>query len=363
MNKYITIFFILFINLSCTDTNKHSENHTCSPESMKRFTPELLAAQNNKLNVPNKNGMVLIIGNSFQMGGDVTYSNQDELPKHKVEINSFWMDETEVTNAQFEEFVEATGYITTAEIKPDWEELKKSLPINTPKPDESLLVPASLVFRKNINTVSLNDPSQWWEWVPGANWRNPGGPGTSIENIKNHPVIHVSWFDAVAYSKWKGRRLPTEAEWEFASRGGLINKNYSWGEEDNLSQMANTWEGDFPRFNLSTDGYELTSPVKTYPPNNYGLYDMSGNVWEWCSDLYNFSYYKSISDITSINPKGPEKSFDPNEPYSEKRVLRGGSFMCNKSYCTGYRNSMRMKSTPDTGSMHTGFRTVMSYNE
>ena len=330
MIKYKAFFLIIFFTLSCTE--KKSDN--------------------------NYSGMVLIKGDTFLMGSNDSEGHPDERPMHEVKINSFWIDITEVTNLQFKEFVDATGYITTAEMKPDWNELKKDLPPNTPKPDESLLVPASLVFKKNENITNLNNHTQWWNWVKGANWRHPGGEGTSIDGKDNHPVIHVSWFDAMAYAKWKGRRLPTEAEWEFASRGGLKNNKYSWGNDPNLSKYANTWEGTFPKNNIKIDGFESTSPVKSYPPNNYGLYDMSGNVWEWCSDLYNFNYYSTLSNTIADNPKGPEKSFDPNEPYSEKRVVRGGSYLCSKSYCTGYRNSMRMKSTPDTGSMHTGFRTV-----
>ena len=330
MIKYKAFFLIIFFTLSCSE--KKSDN--------------------------NYSGMVLIKGDTFLMGSNDSEGHPDERPMHEVKINSFWIDITEVTNLQFKEFVDATGYITTAEMKPDWNELKKDLPPNTPKPDESLLVPASLVFKKNENITNLNNHTQWWNWVKGANWRHPGGEGTSIDGKDNHPVIHVSWFDAMAYAKWKGRRLPTEAEWEFASRGGLKNNKYSWGNDPNLSKYANTWEGTFPKNNIKIDGFESTSPVKSYPPNNYGLYDMSGNVWEWCSDLYNFNYYSTLSNTIADNPKGPEKSFDPNEPYSEKRVVRGGSYLCSKSYCTGYRNSMRMKSTPDTGSMHTGFRTV-----
>ena len=330
MIKYKAFFLIIFFTLSCSE--KKSDN-----------------------NYP---GMILIKGDTFLMGSNDSEGHPDESPVHEVKINSFWIDITEVTNLQFKEFVDATGYVTTAEMKPDWNELKKDLPPNTPKPDESLLVPASLVFKKNENITNLNNHTQWWNWVKGANWRHPGGEGTSIDGKDNHPVIHVSWFDAMAYAKWKGRRLPTEAEWEFASRGGLKNNKYSWGNDPNLSKYANTWEGTFPKNNIKIDGFESTSPVKSYPPNNYGLYDMSGNVWEWCSDLYNFNYYSTLSNTIADNPKGPEKSFDPNEPYSEKRVVRGGSYLCSKSYCTGYRNSMRMKSTPDTGSMHTGFRTV-----
>ena len=330
MNKYIFFFSFLVLISSCKTS------------TVNNFDTE---------------GMVLIRGGSFKMGSDDIDSNMDERPIHRVEISSFWMDETEVTNAEFKEFVDATGYITTAEKSPDWEELKKDLPPDTPKPDESVFVPASLVFKK-ADIDNLSNHSQWWEWKPGANWKNPGGPGTNIEGKENHPVVQISWFDANAYAQWKGRRLPTEAEWEYASRGGLNGMKFSWGNEIKLSDYANTWEGEFPKNNYKIDGYESTSPVKSYPPNQYGLYDMAGNVWEWCSDLYNYRYYQTVSDIISKNPTGPTKSFDPAEPYSIKRVVRGGSYLCNKSYCTGYRNSMRMKSTPDTGAMHTGFRTV-----
>ena len=330
MNKYIFFFLFFCLLVSCNSKKKQEDNF---------------------------DDMVFIGGGSFMMGSDDIDSNMDEKPIHKVEVSSFWMDKTEVTNAQFKEFVDATGYITTAEKIPDWEELKKDLPPNTPKPDESVFVPASLVFKKSdIN--NLNNHAQWWVWKAGANWKSPGGPETSVEGKDDHPVVHVSWFDAVAYAEWKGRRLPTEAEWEYASRGGLKGMKFSWGNEIQLSEYANTWEGEFPKKNYVIDGYESTSPVKSYPPNQYGLYDMAGNVWEWCSDLYNSNYYSTVQNIKSINPLGPVKSYDPAEPYSLKRVVRGGSYLCNKSYCTGYRNSMRMKSTPDTGAMHTGFRTV-----
>jgi len=246
----------------------------------------------------------------------------------------------------------------------DWEELKKLLPEGTPKPDPEKLAPASLVFNPSDSPIPLNDVSKWWIWKKGANWRHPEGPESSIEGKENHPVVHVSWYDAMAYCEWSGTRLPTEAEWEYASRGGLNNSVYSWGNEklDEGNAKANTWEGVFPYSNTLRDGHLYTAPVKSYSPNGYGLYDISGNVWEWCSDWYNENYYSTLKDKVTINPKGPKVSYDSNEPYSEKRVSRGGSFLCNKSYCSGYRNSMRMKTTPDTGSMHTGFRTVMDVN-
>jgi formylglycine-generating enzyme required for sulfatase activity len=305
-------------------------------------------------------GMVLIPGGTFDMGGDNDQASPDEYPKHSVQVSSFYIDITEVTNAQFKKFVDATGYITTAERKPDWEELKKSVPPGTTKPPDSLLVAASLVFKPSNGPVDLNEYSQWWSWVKGANWKNPEGPGSNIIGKENYPVVQVSWDDAIAYCKWAGKRLPTEAEWEFASRGGLVNNIYPWGNEhvNAGSPKANTWEGKFPYLNEKKDGYMIAAPVKSFAPNGYGLYDMAGNVWEWCSDWYNYDYYKDLENKQTINPPGPQKSFDPQDPYTPKRSLRGGSFLCNEAYCSGYRVARRMKSSPDTGLQHTGFRCV-----
>ncbi|MES2331044.1 MAG: formylglycine-generating enzyme family protein [Bacteroidota bacterium] len=304
-------------------------------------------------------GMVYIPGGSFSMGADNQQADKDEYPKHEVKLNAFWIDKTEVTNAEFEKFINATGYITTAEKKPDWEEMKKTLPPGTPKPSDDQLVAASLVFKQTNQPVDLNDYNQWWDWVPGANWRQPEGPGSSIKGHENYPVIQVSWFDAMAYCKWAGKQLPTEAQWEFAARGGLVNNIYPWGNEHvNAGKpKANTWEGKFPYYNETKDGFVKLAPVRSYAANGYGLYDMAGNVWEWCSDWYNYDYYKTING-TITDPQGAKKSFDPAEPLMAKRSLRGGSFLCNESYCTGYRVSRRMKSTPDTGLEHTGFRCV-----
>ncbi len=306
-------------------------------------------------------GMVWIAGGSFMMGGDNGQASEDEYPKHKVTVDGFWMDATEVTNAQFEKFVAATGYITTAEQKPDWNELKKQLPPGTAKPDDSLLVAASLVFSPPAHAVDLNDYGQWWAWKKGANWRHPHGPGSSIKGKENEPVVHVSWYDAQAYCKWAGKRLPTEAEWEYAARGGLEGKVYPWGDEpvDAGKPRANSWQGHFPDKNTLVDKFYYTSPVKSFAPNGYGLYDMAGNVWEWCNDYYNNTYYKTVASAAGIkNPAGPAQSYDPDEPYAKKRVIRGGSFLCNDSYCTGYRVARRMKSTEDSGMEHLGFRCV-----
>lgn len=305
-------------------------------------------------------GMVLIAGGIFEMGGDSEQASPDEYPKHKVQVDSFFMDITEVTNAQFKKFVDATGYITTAERKPDWEELKKSVPPGTPKPPDSVLVAASLVFKQSSNAVNLNDYTQWWSWVPGADWKHPEGPHSTIHGKENYPVVHVSWFDAMAYCKWSGKRLPTEAEWEYAARGGLINNIYPWGNEhvNSNKPKANSWEGKFPYLNEQKDGFVKYAPVKTFDCNRYGLFDMAGNVWEWCSDWYDYNYYQTLKDKITHSPKGPPKSYDPDEPHTPKRSLRGGSFLCNDSYCSGYRVARRMKSSPDTGLEHTGFRCV-----
>ena len=308
------------------------------------------------------NGMVLIPAGIFEMGGDNSQASADELPKHTVRVDSFYIDITEVTNAQFKKFVDATGYITTAEKVPDWEELKKSLPPGTPKPADSTLVAASLVFKSTKGAVNLNDYGQWWVWVAGASWKHPQGPKSNIVGKDNFPVVQVSWDDANAYCKWVGKRLPTEAEWEFAARGKFINNIYPWGNENiaHGKAKANSWEGKFPYYNAITDGYFGAAPVKSFAPNAYGLYDMAGNVWEWCSDWYNNTYYQNCKSKTIVNPEGATDSYDPEEPYVKKRSLRGGSFLCNDAYCSGYRVARRMKSSPDTGLEHTGFRCVKS---
>jgi formylglycine-generating enzyme required for sulfatase activity len=305
--------------------------------------------------------MVWITGGSYMMGADNKQAAPDEYPKHKVMISGFWMDETEVTNAQFAEFVKATKYITTAEKDVDWEELKKQIEPGTPKPSADKLKASSLVFKPSKTEVDLNDFSQWWEWKQGANWKHPEGPKSTIAGKENFPVVHVSWDDAMAYCKWAGKRLPTEAEWEYATRGGKINNIYSWGNEliNHSKPSCNFWQGTFPYKNEMSDGFYKSAPVKSFLPNGYGLYDMAGNVWEWCADWYRNDYYKQTNSSNGVsNPKGPNKSFDPDEPFSPKRVTRGGSFLCNESYCSGYRCARRMKSSPDTGLEHLGFRCV-----
>jgi formylglycine-generating enzyme required for sulfatase activity len=356
---------ILLSLLACSSTIAHDtiKSAPCSCHSIpKRFAAVLnqpitsITKQTN-----NHAGMVNIPSGTFQMGGDSIQAKNDEFPKHEVTISSFWMDRTEVTNADFQQFIKMTHYLTTAEIKPNWELLKKQLPPNTPKPDEKKLVAASLVFTPSNHSVSVNNPAQWWSWMPNANWRHPRGPQSTITHLATHPVVHVSWDDANAYCRWAGKRLPTEAEWEWAARGGLQNKIYPWGDEaiDQGKVKANTWQGSFPYKNFLRDKYYYTSPVKSFASNGYGLYDMAGNVWEWVADWYSVDYYSEISKIKSINPKGPAVSHDPEEPTMPKKVLRGGSFLCNESYCSGYRVAARMKTSPDTSMEHVGFRCVM----
>jgi formylglycine-generating enzyme len=337
--------------------NKNDSLHSCMN------VPSRFGADTNANNIAFSGdtsvaGMVLIPAGVFDMGADSKQADPDEYPKHKVQVSSFYMDITEVTNAQFRKFVEDTKYITTAERKPEWEDMKKTLPPGTPKPNDSVFVAASLIFKQTNGPVDLKDYGQWWSWQKDANWKNPSGTNNALKD--NEPVVQISWDDAMAYCKWAGKRLPTEAEWEFAARGSLINNIYPWGNEhvNTGKPKCNSWEGNFPYLNELKDGFTKIAPVKSFAANGYGLYDMAGNVWEWCSDLYNADYYKEIENTTSINPKGASKSYDPQEPYAEKRSLRGGSFLCNDGYCTGYRVARRMKSSHDTGLEHTGFRCV-----
>jgi formylglycine-generating enzyme required for sulfatase activity len=307
-------------------------------------------------------GMVWIPGGEFTMGSDGQESRKDERPPHRVKVDGFWIDETPVTNRQFREFVEATGYVTTAEKAPTLAEIMAQVPPGTPPPPPEVLVPASLVFTPPKVRVPLHNHLIWWDWMPGADWRHPLGPESTIEGKDEHPVVQVSWFDAAAYAAWAGKRLPTEAEWEFAALGGRENVPYAWGNEEfsESAPQANIWQGEFPHKCTKPGGFG-TAPVKAYKPNPYGLYDMAGNVWEWCSDLYNAMYYQEeLKKGLSINPQGPVDSYDPEEPFAVKRVHRGGSFLCHESYCKGYRITARMKTCPDTSLNHLGFRCVKS---
>ncbi|MES2569282.1 MAG: formylglycine-generating enzyme family protein, partial [Verrucomicrobiota bacterium] len=286
-----------------------------------------------------------------------------ERPAHPVSIDGFWRDETEVTNAQFARFVEATKYVTVAERAPDWEELKKQLPPDAAKPPADKLVAGSLVFTAPRERPTRDDITLWWKWTPGADWRHPEGPQSNLDGRQQHPVVQVAWEDAVAYAQWADKRLPTEAEWEFASRGGLEGMRYAWGNDfrPNGKILANVWQGIFPNDNTREDGFERTAPARSFPPNGYGLYDMIGNTWEWCADWFDTNTHARLAARGLChNPGGPARSFNPREPYSQQRVTKGGSFLCAENYCTNYRPSSRRGTDFDTGMSHLGFRCVRS---
>ena len=291
-------------------------------------------------------GMVAVKGGTFRMGSTVF---PDAKPVHAVTVNSFWMDAHEVTNAQFAAFVKATGYVTVAE--------RPLNPADYPGVPADKLVPGSAVFTPPAQPVSLNNPLQWWAYVPGANWRHPQGPRSSIAGKGNEPVVQVCYEDAAAYAKWAGKRLPTEAEWEFAARAGRQQATFYWGNDlkPRGKWVANIFQGVFPTKNTLEDGFKTVAPVKTYPANSKGLYDMDGNVWEWCSDLYRPDYYQKSP---AVNPKGPKDSFDPEEPGAVKHVQRGGSFLCSDQYCIRYRAGSRGKGETTSASNNLGFRCV-----
>jgi sulfatase modifying factor 1 len=297
-------------------------------------------------NVPSR--MVRIPGSTFKMGTDDA-AFPDAQPVHKVTVKGFLMDEHEVTNAEFEKFVKATHYVTIAE--------RKLNPKDYPTVPLESLVPGSAVFFTPDQPVNLDNPLQWWKYIPGASWQHPLGPESDIRGLENYPVIHVSYEDALAYANWAGKRLPTEAEWELAAQGNKPGQKYYWGNElkPGGKWMANIYQGDFPNKNLGEDGFVGIAPVKSFPPNGYGLYDMDGNVWEWCNDFYRPDYYgKSPAN----NPQGPPDSYDPEEPDAVKRVQRGGSFLCSDQYCIRYRPGSRGKGEVSSGSNNLGFRCV-----
>jgi formylglycine-generating enzyme required for sulfatase activity len=308
--------------------------------------------------------MVFIPGGSFTMGSVDPSSRKNEGPPHTVTVSGFFLDTHPVTNEEFARFVKATGYTTTAEKAPTWGELQKQLPPGAPKPDDSVFVAGSMVFTSSTGPVDRADMRNFWAWVPGASWRHPEGPGSDLKGRMKHPVVQVSWFDAVEYAKWAGKRLPTEAEWEFAARGGLNGKKFPWGDEErpNGRYMANTWQGDFPYRNTGEDGFLDVAPVGSFPANGYGLYDMVGNVWQWVSDWYSpETFSERVGEGPSCHdPAGPTASRNPANPQQEERVTKGGSFLCHESYCFSYRPAARRGTPPDTGMSHIGFRCAKS---
>jgi len=299
--------------------------------------------------------MVWIPGGEFWMGCE-RCGMPDALPLHLVGVDGFWMEATPVTNEQFARFVRSTGYVTVAERQPSAADL--------PGVPADKLKAGSIVFTPPGHPVPLDDYSQWWSYVSGASWKHPEGASSGLTGRERHPVIHVAWEDVQAYAKWANKRLPTEAEFEFAARGGLDRNLYAWGNElkPHGRVPANIWEGHFPDANSGEDGYTGTSPVDAFPANGYGLYDMGGNVWQWCADWYRPDSYAVVGepDRAVHDPRGPDSSFDPDEPGAHKRVTRGGSFLCSSEYCSRYLVGSRGKAEISSGSSNLGFRLARS---
>ena len=301
-------------------------------------------------------GMVLILGGTFRMGSDKHYP--EEAPSHRVTVSDFWIDRTPITNRQFKEFVKSTGHKTFAEIPPD--------PKNYPGALPHMIFAGSLVFSPPGHSVDLRDWSQWWTLLKGADWRHPYGPRSSINILDNHPVVHVTYSDALAYAEWAGKELPTEAEWEYAARGGLDGAEFAWGDDftPEGKHAANTWQGNFPLENRCDDGFDRTSPVRAFPPNGYGVYDMIGNVWEWTTDWYSPKHEADAKKACCIpeNPRGgrEEDSFDPRQPKIKipRKIIKGGSHLCAPNYCRRYRPAARHAEPVDTSTSHLGFRCI-----
>lgn len=314
--------------------------------------------------------MARVPGGNFLMGSDHRLARFDERPAHPVRVKGFWMDLTHVTNDQFAAFVRQTGYVTTAERRPDWDTIRVQLPPGTPRPPDEVLVPGAMVFVGTELPVRLDDYARWWRYVPGADWRRPQGPGSDIEGRGDHPVVQVGYEDARAYARWAGKRLPTEAEWEFAARGGLEQATYAWGDElaPGGALQANYWDSRaraFPVVSPKAGGAAGTTPAKTFPANGYGLFDMTGNAWQWVADWYRSDHFATQARRgreTIVDPRGPDDSFDPADPgvppHAPKRVIRGGSFLCNEDYCLSYRPSARRGCDPHSPMSHLGFRLV-----
>lgn len=346
------VFLLLLTHLffSCSnqksDTNQTVQDSVCV---MNAVPSRFVSKDSSMTSITGKDDvkMILIEGGSFKMG---SANFADAQPLHEVTLQSFYMDEHEVTNAQFEKFVQSTGYKTVAE--------RPLNPSDFPNVDPAMLVPGSAVFVGNKEAKDLSNHLQWWEYIPDANWKQPEGPNSSIKGRENHPVTQIAFQDAEAYAKWAGKRLPTEAEWEYTAKAGVhTNEIYYWGSEKTINGkwLTNIYQGKFPAQNSLEDGFETSAPVKSFPANAYGLYDMEGNVWEWCSDFYRTDYY---AQSPKDNPQGPKDSFDPQEPGLVKRVQRGGSFLCNDAYCERYKAGARGKGEINSPTNNVGFRCV-----
>jgi sulfatase modifying factor 1 len=350
-NHSILLAAITFVCLSCHTKEKTAQEVSdslahCAADGIPSRAGFIQNAGAISQGKTDTTGMVWISGGKFLMGSD---EFPDSRPIHEVYLDGFFMDQHEVTNAQFAQFVSATNYKTIAE--------RPLNPADYPGVPADKLVPGSAVFTPTLTSVSLDNPLQWWNYTPAAYWAQPEGKGSSVEGRGNHPVIHIAYEDAAAYAQWAGKRLPTEAEWEFAARGGKSDQPYYWGNElkPGNKWVANIYQGHFPDRNTKEDGYQGAAPVQSYPPNRFGLYDMDGNVWEWCSDLYRPDAYQTS---TSKNPKGPSDSYDPDEPGAVKRVQRGGSFLCSDEYCIRYKAGSRGKGEVTSASNNLGFRCV-----
>lgn len=386
---HLLVITTLFL-ISCQNqkkenrTLKSSKNLYCYPPASSsssdllgkfflssKYLNTISKVQTNLEKANSTKGMIFIKGGTFSMGADMpsNYQNmnptalpqKDEYPKHEVKINDFYMDKHEVTIGEFQEFVKATNYITVAELDINWDDIKAQVPAGTPKPSNESLKAGSLIFTYKTAAKHKNTLYDWWTFKKDVSWKNPDGLHPNISEIKNHPVTHISWYDALAYAKWKGKRLPTEAEYEYAMRGGQHNTMYPWGNETLTSStvQGNFFQGDFPYTNTSEDGFKKAAPVMSFPPNGYGLYDISGNVWEWTMDWYSATYDHTTNKSNILNnPKGPEQTFEVYDTNAVNKIVRGGSFLCNDSWCSGYRNARRMRLSPDSGMEHLGFRLV-----
>jgi sulfatase modifying factor 1 len=367
--RHALVFAIALILVTAASLAKAGSPAQVHASALPGTSNAFLPTMENRAPVPGSApvGMVWIPGGEFSMGAQDPRSlpdggqeaMADARPIHRVYIDGFWMDQKDVTNAQFERFVKATGYVTVAERKPR--------PEDFPGVSPEKLVPGSLVFTSPAHPVSLDDYSQWWSYVPGANWRHPLGPHSSIAGRANYPVVQIAYDDAVAYAKWTGKRLPTEAEWEFAARGGIEGTEYAWGSElmPGGRSMANIWYGEFPQESLSPVGYVGMVPVGSYTPNNYGLFDMIGNCWEWTSDWYQEHAPADSHCCGLSNPRGGlrESSINPSDPVPvPRKVMKGGSYLCAANYCQRYRPAARRAQPIDTATCHLGFRCVVRLN-